>query len=308
VIEQVLRDQRAWPGVISDRFTPSLAATTHRKRASSHRDAVSLIRDDLEAFSERSNASQIILVNVASTERGSDLEIPTRDELEAAIDASDPRLSPTLLYAYAAITAGVAVANFTPSSCVEQPGMLETAVSCSVPVAGRDGKTGQTFLKTALAPALRSRNLRVNGWYSANLLGNGDGRALRDPEALARKLLTKRSVLDSLMGYPVENHIVTIDFYPPRGDDKEAWDVIDFTGFLGRTMQLRLNLQCSDSLLAAPLVIELGRLLALAHHRNRVGSVSELGYFFKDPMPTATGIVEHDLFRQQATLLEWLKG
>lgn len=174
-----------------------------------------------------------------------------------------------------------------------------------MPVAGKDGKTGQTFLKTVVAPALKARALRVDGWFSTNILGNSDGKTLDDPEALASKLQTKRGVLDDMLGYAVDDHIVAIHYYRPRGDEKEAWDNIDISGFLGRRMQIKLNFLCRDSVLAAPLVIEIARLLDLARQRGERGVQEQLGVFFKSPQSRGAA-VRHAFHDQMAALDAWL--
>ena len=197
-------------------------------------------------------------------------------------------------------------ANFTPSVAAEVPALVEIARRQGVPTAGKDGKTGQTMLKTVIAPALRARALRVEGWYSTNILGNRDGQALHDSGSLASKLATKGSVLDSILGYEVPDHVVRIDYYAPRGDAKEAWDNIDLVGFLGQRMQLKLNFLCRDSVLAAPLVLELARLLDLAQRRGERGPQPALGLFFKAPV-TGDGPPEHALHRQVEELMTWLE-
>ena len=188
-----------------------------------------------------------------------------------------------MLYAYAAIDSDSPYANFTPSVAADVAPLAEMAREMGVPIAGKDGKTGQTFLKTVIAPALKERSLHVDGWFSTNILGNSDGLALDDPKSLASKLGTKGSVLDDILGYKVEDHIIMIHYYRPRGDDKEAWDNIDMTGFLGQKMQLKLNFLCKDSILAAPLAIEIARCIDLAAQRGEGGVREELSLFFKLP-------------------------
>jgi myo-inositol-1-phosphate synthase len=173
-------------------------------------------------------------------------------------------------------------------------------------VAGKDGKTGQTMIKTVLAPAFRSRALQVEGWYSTNILGNRDGQILDDPSSLASKLNTKGSVLDAILGYDVDDHIVRIDYYRPRGDAKEAWDNIDLVGFMGQRMQVKVDFLCRDSILAAPLVLELVRLVAEAHRRGEGGAQEQLGYFFKAPLTRDGRTPEHALHVQERVLLDWL--
>ena len=165
------------------------------------------------------------------------------------------------------------------------------------------------MIKTVLAPALRSRSLRVEGWFSTNILGNGDGHVLSDPDSLASKLGTKGSVLDDILGYEVQDHIVNINYYRPRGDNKEAWDNIDLVGFLGQKMQLKVNFLCGDSVLAAPLVIELARLSDLAKLRGDSGVQEQFGLFFKAPMVREPGArPEHAFQAQEDALLSWLAG
>jgi myo-inositol-1-phosphate synthase len=181
------------------------------------------------------------------------------------------------------------VINFT-SNKVELPPVVSEAVKAGVPLAGRDGKTGQTYLKVVLASALKARNLLVDGWYSLNVLGNEDGKNLADPERSASKLANKTEVLEEILGYRVgekygtSTHIVRIDYYPPRADAKEAWDVVDFCGLFGMPMSLRINLQARDSILAAPLIIDLARWMAVLKTRGHAGLVPQLAFFFKKPL------------------------
>ena len=162
-----------------------------------------------------------------------------------------------------------------------------------MPVAGKDGKTGQTFIKTVLAPAFRARSLYVEGWFSTNILGNRDGLALDNADSLRSKLSTKGNVLEDILGYPVEDHLVNIQYYKPRGDNKEAWDNIDLVGFMGQKMQMKVNFLCRDSILAAPLVIEIARVLDLAKQRGKGGIQEQLGIFFKAPMTPPGRREEH---------------
>src|SRR5690606_22307137 len=198
---------------------------------------------------------------------------------------------------------GVPYANFTPSVSADCPALIEFAVERKVPIAGKDGKTGQTFIKTVLAPALRSRALHIDGWYSTNILGNRDGLALSNDASLASKIRTKSSVLDEMLGYEVEDHLVDIRYYRPRGDNKEAWDNIDVSGFLGQKMQIKVNFLCRDSILAAPLAIEIARCLDLARERGEFGIQEQLSVFFKMPMTQKTR-PEHAFFLQEEMLLD----
>ena len=214
-------------------------------------------------------------------------------------------ISPAMLYAYSSIAEGIPYGNFTPSVAADVPALIELADKQNVPIAGKDGKTGQTFIKTVIAPALRSRALKVIGWYSTNILGNRDGLALSNEESLASKLKTKSSVLEDILGYDVEDHIVDIKYYRPRGDNKEAWDNIDISGFLGQPMQLKVNFLCKDSILAAPLAIDIARCLDLAREQGLSGIQEQLSVFFKLPM-SKSNKPEHAFHRQEEMLIEWL--
>jgi myo-inositol-1-phosphate synthase len=301
-----------WPAVGSARYCRNIDGEGfgHRVAAPSARAAVERVREDLRAFRARHALDGVVMLNLASTEARPDLSAPafaTPEGFEAAVDADDPALNPAVLYAYAALLEGVPYGNFTPSVAVDVPALAELARRLGVPVAGKDGKTGQTFVKTVVAPALRERALHVEGWYSHNILGNRDGLALRDRDALSSKLGTKGSVLDGILGYPVEDHVVTIEYYRPRGDNKEAWDTIDLRGFLGQPMQLKLNFLCRDSILAAPLAIEIARTLDLARRRGEGGVQEQLGAFFKQPATRVPGAQpEHGFPEQQRRLLAWL--
>ena len=297
-----------WAAIGSTGFCRNIDGANKRE-AGSHREAVSLIADDLARFRESAGTDRIVMVNLASTERPVDANAPAYQSIEAferALDASDPAVGPAMLYAYAAISRGVGYANFTPSVAADVPALVQFAQARGVPVGGKDGKTGQTFMKTVLAPALRARALHVDGWFSTNILGNRDGQALADPDSLKSKLDTKGSVLDSMLGYAVEDHIVDIRYYRPRGDDKEAWDNIDVAGFMGQRMQIKVNFLCKDSILAAPLAIEIARLLDLARQRGEGGVQEHLGAFFKAPMTADGGVPEHAFHAQQRRLLDWL--
>jgi myo-inositol-1-phosphate synthase len=201
----------------------------------------------------------------------------------------DPINLPDLSYAIAAVLAGVPVVNFTPNE-VEIPVVIDEAVKRGVPISGRDGKTGQTYFKIVLASALKARNLFVDGWYSLNILGNQDGKNLMDPKRAAGKLSNKTEILDEILGYPVgerygvSSHQVQIDYYPPRGDAKEAWDVIDFLGLFGLPMSIRLNLQGRDSVLATPLVLDLARWMVVLQRAGRSGPIPELAFYYKQPV------------------------
>jgi myo-inositol-1-phosphate synthase len=281
------------------------------KLSGGHRAAVEQIRGDLDRFQQEQQLDRMVVVNLASTERVPDADAVSLASVEAferGLDADDPAISPAMLYAYAAIEHDTPYANFTPSVAADVAPLSELARRRNVPIAGKDGKTGQTMMKTVIAPALRQRALHVDGWFSTNILGNSDGLALNDPKSLQSKLNTKTDLLGSLMGYPVEDHVVMIHYYRPRGDDKEAWDNIDITGFLGQRMQLKINFLCKDSVLAAPLVIEIARVLDLARQRGDGGVQEQLGIFFKAPQTRDGREAEHAFHEQQLILDRWLGG
>lgn len=296
------------PGVANERFCRNVSGS-HCVAASSHKEIVETIRNDLRSFRSELRADRLVMVNLASTEA---VINPLADvfadlsAFKAGIENNHEAIGPAVLYAYAAILEDVPYVNFTPSLAADVPALIQLAEERGVPVAGKDGKTGQTFLKTVLAPGFRDRNLKVEGWFSTNILGNRDGVALQNESSLASKIDTKRSVLNQILGYPVEDHLVNINYYQPRGDNKEAWDNIDLIGFLGQKMQMKVNFLCRDSILAAPLVIELIRLADLAHRSGEGGVQNQLGLFFKLPMTKGDAEPEHDLFRQQQALVNWL--
>ncbi|WP_208726603.1 inositol-3-phosphate synthase, partial [Corallococcus terminator] len=307
-VAPVLRGMRPWPAASNAKFCKNVVGTA-TKKTRGLREQVQAIREDLTRFKKEQGLERVVVVNLASTEKSVDLtrpEFATPEAFEKALDANDADIGPAMLYAYAAIVDGVPFANFTPSVAADVPALMELARRTGAPIAGKDGKTGQTLLKTVLAPALRDRALHVEGWYSTNILGNRDGEALNDPASKQNKLDTKGAALDSILGYKVQDHIVQIQYYRPRGDNKEAWDNIDVTGFLGQPMQIKLNFLCKDSILAAPLVVELARTLDLAKRRGEGGVIDALGCFFKAPMSPDGQPVEHAMAEQQRRLMTWL--
>ncbi len=305
-VEGSLRNAKPWPGLGDRRFVTNIEGE-NLIAADGHRRAIQRIRDDIEAFREKCEA--IVVINLASTEKlsveGNEV-LNTLAAFETALDDNSSDISPAMLYAYAAISAGVPYGNFTPSTAADVPALIEFAERERVPIAGKDGKTGQTFIKSVLAPAFRSRALKVEGWFSTNILGNRDGLVLSDEESLASKVKTKSSLLDDILGYKVEDHLVDIRYYRPRGDNKEAWDNIDLTGFLGQPMQLKVNFLCRDSILAAPLAIEIARCLDLARRRGQGGIQEQLSVFFKLPMSKSEK-PEQAFHKQEANLLDWLE-
>ena len=303
-----LRDMRAWPAIGSEAFCRNVTGK-NVIAAKGHRDAVERIQGDLTRFKEEEGLDRTVLINLASTERvpnADDEAFGSIDSFERALDDDHEEISPAMLYAYAAITADVPYGNFTPSVAADLPVLAALAAERGVPVAGKDGKTGQTFVKTVIAPALKARSLYVEGWFSTNILGNRDGLALDDEKSLESKIGTKLSVLDQILGYRVPNHQVHIHYYPPRGDDKEAWDNIDLSGFMGQKMQMKIDFLCKDSVLAAPLAIEIARTLDLARQRGEGGVQEQLSVFFKMPQTGPGREPEHAFLKQQAMLEGWL--
>ncbi|GAA2390640.1 inositol-3-phosphate synthase [Streptomyces glaucosporus] len=305
-----LQRLRPWPAVADPDYCRRVTGA-NVVPSGGLREQTDRLREDLRRFRAERELDEVVVVNLASTERQPDPASPSLaspEAFEAALDGGSEAITPAMLYAYAALREGMAYVNFTPSVGADVPALTLLAERQGVPIAGKDGKTGQTMVKTVLAPALRSRALRVEGWYSTNLLGNRDGRALEDPGSLASKTAAKESVLDAVLGYPVEDHVVRIEYYRPRGDQKEAWDNIDLVGFLGRRMQMKIDFLCRDSVLAAPLVLELVRLLAEARRRGERGVQEQFGFFFKAPMTAGGRVPEHALHRQERALLDWLDG
>jgi myo-inositol-1-phosphate synthase len=262
------------------------------------REAIERIQADLDAFRSKHRLDQVVVINVASTEPPFELtdEHRTLDALEAALDrVAPPALPASGMYAYAALDAGVPYVNFTPSLGSSCPALDELARVRGVPYGGKDGKTGETLLKTVLAPVFAARNLQVRSWVGHNILGGGDGRVLNDPENKASKVRSKDSPLANILGYKPQS-LVSIEYVESLDDWKTAWDHVHFEGFLGTKMAMQFIWQGCDSILAAPLVIDLARLSLLAQRRGERGVMAHLACFFKSPMGTA----EHDFFRQWA--------
>jgi len=250
-------------------------------------EQVELLQADIRGF--KNNFPQALPVFINLLPAGFQADLHRYSSLERMLAKVDPVMCPDIAYLLAAILCDVPVVNFTPNN-LESPVLLDEAQKRGVPISGRDGKTGQTYLKVVLASALKARKLVVDGWYSLNILGNNDGRNLMDPQRAAGKMANKTEVLEEILGYPVgarygaPSHKVHIDYYPPRGDAKEAWDVIDFSGLFGLPMSLRLNLLGRDSVLAAPLVLDLARWMAALKLAGFAGPVPELGFYFKKPV------------------------
>ena len=304
--EPALRTIKPWPAVGDPKFLSNIEGE-NKLSGGSHRDTIEKLRANLREFITQCDS--VVVINLASTEKlaveGNEI-FNSLAAFEKALDENSADISPSMLYAYAALTKGIPYGNFTPSVAAEIPALIELAELRKVPITGKDGKTGQTFIKTVIAPALKARALKVEGWYSTNILGNRDGLALSNEDSLASKVKTKSSVLEDILGYEVEDHLVDIRYYRPRGDNKEAWDNIDIAGFLGQQMQLKVNFLCKDSILAAPLAIEIARCLDLAKKRGESGVQEQLSVFFKLPMSKG-GRPEQAFHRQEEMLRQWLE-
>ena len=309
-VSEQLEAVKPLPAVCNEAFCHNIEGKNVRVTAN-HFAAVEAICNDIRQFKIERDCERVVMINLASTESFIDKDsqtFATLEDFEKGLGENSSEISPAMIYAYAAISEGIAYGNFTPSVGADIPALVEFASQKGVPLAGKDGKTGQTMIKTVLAPGLKARALKVAGWYSTNILGNRDGLALRHPDSLKSKITTKGSVLDDILGYVVEDHLVDIRYYRPRGDNKEAWDNIDIVGFLGQPMQLKINFLCKDSILAAPLVIEIARLLEYAQRCGESGVQSQLSSFFKLPQVAneATEKPEHALHKQEAMLIDWL--
>jgi myo-inositol-1-phosphate synthase len=315
---EAVRDElealKPWPAVFDRNFVKRLDGT-HVKTAGSKRELLEELRTDIRNFMRDQKVSRCVMLWCGSTECFTECSAPYQSvaALEQALDGDDG-VPPSMLYAYAAITEGIAFANASPNLCVDSPALVELANEHQVPVAGKDLKTGQTLLKTIIAPGLKSRMLGVNGWYSTNILGNRDGAVLDDPGSFRCKEVSKKGVLDGIFQpklypdlYGNLSHVVTINYYPPRGDNKEGWDNIDLFGWLGYPMQLKINFLCRDSILAAPLVLDLALFLDLAQRSGRAGMQEWLSFYFKSPMHAAEVYPEHDLSIQLTKLKNTLR-
>ncbi len=292
----------------------------NKKAAGSKRDHAEMLMDDMRQFQERTGATRLAMIWCGSTEV---FHTPaavhaTVKDFEAGLLNNDPEISPSQIYAYAALKMGVPYANGAPHLTVDTPALMQLARERQVPICGKDFKTGQTLIKTILAPGLKSRMLGMSGWFSTNILGNRDGEVLDDPGSFKSKEESKLSALEFILQpelypelYKDLYHKVRINYYPPRGDAKEGWDNIDIFGWMGYPMQIKVDFLCRDSILAAPLVLDLVLFMDLAKRAGMHGVQEWLSFYFKAPM-TAPGLYpEHDLFIQLMKLkntLRWMKG
>ena len=287
------------------------------KSADTKMDLAHALIDDIEGFVDANGCSRAVGVWCGSTEVHVTMQKVHMEleAFEAGLRANDPAISPTMIYAYAHLKAGVPFLNGAPNSAVDCQALVELAEREGVPVAGKDFKTGQTLLKTVVAPGLSARMLGVNGWYSTNILGNRDGAVLDDPGSFKTKENSKLSVLESLLDasrheelYGDLTHKVRIDYYPPRGDNKEGWDNIDIFGWMGYPMQIKINFLCRDSILAAPIVLDLALLGDLANRAGESGVQEWLSFYFKSPQTKTGEMPVHDLFDQRRMLFDKLQS
>jgi myo-inositol-1-phosphate synthase len=279
-------------------------------------DLAEQVMDDIKEFNSNSGATSNVMIWCGSTEiymKPSDVH-STLEKFEEGLRQSHEEIAPSMIYAYASLKLGIPFANGAPNLSIDIPALEELSSRTQSPIAGKDFKTGQTLMKTILAPGLKARQLGINGWFSTNILGNRDGQVLDDPDAFKTKEESKLGVLDTILE-PEKNpdlykdifHKVRINYYPPRGDDKEGWDNIDIFGWLGYPMQIKVDFLCRDSILAAPIVLDLVLFLDLAKRSGMSGLQEWLSFYFKSPMAPSGLMPEHDLFVQLAKLKNTLR-
>lgn len=290
------------------------------KQANNKYDYAQLLMEDIQNFKEKNNLDRMVMVWCASTEiyLKKDPVHETIEAFEQAMKENHPAIAPSMIYAYAAIKSGIPFANGAPNLTADIPALINLAKEMGIPIAGKDFKTGQTLMKTILAPGLKARLIGLNGWFSTNILGNRDGEVLDDPESFKTKEESKLGVLDYILQpqvypelYQGFYHKVRINYYPPRGDNKEGWDNIDIFGWLGYPMQIKIDFLCRDSILAAPIVLDLALFLDLAQRCQMKGIQEWLSFYFKSPMCAPELYPEHDLFIQLMKLkntLRYIKG
>ncbi|MEJ5350856.1 MAG: inositol-3-phosphate synthase [Melioribacteraceae bacterium] len=314
-VAEELKTIKPMKGVFDQNYVKRLTGT-YIKEGKTKYDLMMKIRDDIKSFKELNSINRVIVIWSASTE----IFIPvsevhkTKEAFIEGMKSNHPDISPSMLYAYASVAEGVPFINGSPNLSVDVPAIIDFAEEIGVPIAGKDFKTGQTLVKTVIAPMLKARLLGLSGWFSTNILGNRDGEVLDEPGSFKTKEESKLSVLDSILQpelypdlYNNYHHIVRINYYPPRGDNKEGWDNIDIYGWLGYPMQLKINFLCRDSILAAPIVLDLVLFTDLAL-RSRMHGIQEwLSFYFKSPLHSKNKVPEHDLFIQLMKLKNTLR-
>ncbi len=286
------------------------------KKGTSKMDLAEQVMEDIRRFKKTNNCDRLVAVWCGSTEV---YRVPTEvhatvESFEAGLRASSDDIAPSQIYAYACLKLGVPYANGAPNQALDFPAAVDLARQNQVPITGKDFKTGQTLMKTILAPGFKARLLGLQGWYSTNILGNRDGEVLDDPESFKSKEVTKLGVLDQILQphlypdlYGKFDHVVRINYYPPRGDNKEGWDNIDIVGWLGYPMQIKVNFLCRDSILAAPIVLDLALFLDFASRSGMSGVQEWLSFYWKSPMTPEGLYPEHDLFIQLMKLKNTLR-
>jgi myo-inositol-1-phosphate synthase len=318
-IADFLKGIKPLPAVFDQNYVKRLHGT-NVKRGKTKRELADQLREDIRNFKKSQGCARLVLVWCASTEvfitPG-----PVHQTLvafEQAMEQNDPAIAPSMLYAWAALMENVPFANGAPNLCLDFPALTKLAEDRKVPIGGKDFKTGQTMMKTVLAPMFKARMLGLAGWYSTNILGNRDGEVLDDPESFKTKEESKLGVLEYILQpdmypelYGNVFHKVRINYYPPRGDNKEGWDNIDIFGWLGYPMQIKVDFLCRDSILAAPIVLDLALFFDLAQRAGLSGIQEWLSFYFKSPQSAPGLYPEHDLFIQHTKLkntLRWLMG
>jgi len=304
------------PAVFESRYVTRITRATNVKSGKNKRDLAEQIRADIRHVMQSNGATRGVMVWTGSTETyiKAGPQHQTIEAFEKAMEENDDSIAPSMLYAYAAIMEGIPYCNGAPNLSADFPALLDLAIEKGVPVSGKDFKTGQTWMKTIIAPGLKARMLGLEGWYSTNILGNRDGEVLDDPASFKTKEESKLSVLDTILQpdvypelYKGFSHVVRINYYPPRGDNKEGWDNIDIKGWLGYPMQIKINFLCRDSILAAPMVLDLALFSDFAMRAGMKGIQEWLSFYYKSPQ-TAPGLqAEHDLFIQQTKLKNTLR-
>lgn len=324
VLEKTLIEQlkpelsaiRAMPAVFDNKYVKRLDGS-HVKKASTKYEEYELLRKDIQNFKQQNDLESAVMIWTASTEiyiKQSAVH-QSKEAFEKGLKENHQDIAPSMIYAWAAIAEGLPFANGSPNLTADFPAIYEFAKEMKVPVCGKDFKTGQTLMKTILAPGLKARMLGIEGWFSTNILGNRDGEVLDDPESFKTKEESKLSVLDQILQpnlypdlYGDLYHKVRINYYPPRKDNKEGWDNIDIFGWLGYPMQIKVDFLCRDSILAAPLVLDLVLFLNLAQRTGLHGIQEWLSFFFKSPVHAPNLYPEHDLFIQFMKLKNTLRA
>lgn len=302
--------------VFEKKFVKKLDGT-YIKSAKGHRKRIEALRQDIRNFKKENKVDRVVMIWCGSTEvyqEPKDSIYESLESLEKALDSDNPSIAPSILYAYAALKEGVPYANGAPNLSVDFDAMYSLASQEGVPIAGKDFKTGQTLMKTILAPGFKARMIGIDGWFSTNILGNRDGEVLDDPDSFKSKEVSKLGVLEQILEpekypelYGDLYHKVRINYYPPRGDNKEGWDNIDIKGWLDYPMQIKVDFLCRDSILAAPIVLDLALFLDLSNRAGMHGIQEWLSFYFKSPMCNPDLYPIHDLFAQKDKLENTLR-